>query len=150
MQNLEDLNEHFAIPGALTFVPGNRRGLESARTYHHAFLHGRNLSAWRTSHRVATRRPCACASSFLSERSAFAADKPIRGGVPIIFPWFGPRTATQENPRTDGPSHGFARISQWQVAFAALAGDDLHLTLTLAPDEPLRARSASIIFNRRL
>jgi glucose-6-phosphate 1-epimerase len=44
---------------------------------------------------------------FLSEKSFFAPDKPIRGGVPICFPWFG--------NRDDEPSHGFARIVEWQL-----------------------------------
>jgi glucose-6-phosphate 1-epimerase len=135
MQILEELNSQFAIPGALSFVPGNG-GMLTARVATPActaevYLHGAHLTAW---------QPAGHAPAlFLSERSIFAADKPIRGGVPIIFPWFGPRTATADNPRTDGPSHGFARTSQWQVAFAALAGDDLHLTLTLAPDETSRS-----------
>jgi glucose-6-phosphate 1-epimerase len=72
---------------------------------------------------------------FLSEQSSFAPGRAIRGGVPIIFPWFGSRTGA----RTDGPSHGFARIESWNLAFAALAGDDLHLTLTLAPTDQSRA-----------
>jgi len=135
MQILEELNEHFAIPGALSFALGNG-GLGAARVTTPActaeiYLHGAHLTAW---------QPAGHAPAiFLSERSLFAADKAIRGGVPIIFPWFGPRTATRENPRTDGPSHGFARTALWQVAFAALAGDDLHLTLTLAPDETSRS-----------
>jgi glucose-6-phosphate 1-epimerase len=29
--------------------------------------------------------------------------------------------------------HGFARTQVWNVAFAAISGDDLHLTLTLGP-----------------
>jgi len=135
MQTLEDLNEHFAIPGALTFAVGNG-GLIVARVNTPActaeiYLHGAHLTAW---------QPAGHAPAlFLSERSEFAAGKAIRGGVPVIFPWFGARTATPESPRTDGPSHGFARTSLWQVAFAALAGDDLHLTLTLAPNEASRA-----------
>lgn len=76
---------------------------------------------------------------FLSPRSDFAPGKPIRGGIPVIFPWFGPRTANALSARTDGPAHGFARTEDWTVAFAALAGDDLHLTLTLAPNEASRA-----------
>ncbi len=70
---------------------------------------------------------------FLSERSAFVPGTAIRGGIPVIFPWFGARTATPYSPRTDGPSHGFARTSLWELAFAALAGENLHLTLTLGP-----------------
>jgi glucose-6-phosphate 1-epimerase len=135
MQILEELNDHFAISGALSFAPGNG-GLIVARVSTPActaeiYLHGAHLAAW---------QPAGHAPAiFLSERSLFAADKAIRGGVPIIFPWFGARSATPESPRTDGPSHGFARTSLWQVAFAALAGDDLHLTLTLAPDETSRS-----------
>jgi glucose-6-phosphate 1-epimerase len=135
MQILEELNEHFAIPGALTFVAANG-GLVAARIAMPActaeiYLHGAHLTLWQPAGHAPV--------LFLSERSAFAIDTPIRGGVPIIFPWFGPRTATPEDPRTDGPSHGFARTAQWQVAFAALAGDDLHITLTLAPDETSRS-----------
>ncbi|MBK8977769.1 MAG: D-hexose-6-phosphate mutarotase [Planctomycetes bacterium] len=41
---------------------------------------------------------------FLSARSRFARGEPIRGGVPIVFPWFGP------HPRDPAlPAHGFAR-----------------------------------------
>ena len=49
---------------------------------------------------------------FLSRRSGFAAGQPIRGGVPICFPWFGGR---------DGePSHGFVRLVEWQLIQTAV------------------------------
>jgi D-hexose-6-phosphate mutarotase len=52
---------------------------------------------------------------FMSRKSYFASGKPIRGGVPICFPWFGNR---------DGePSHGFARITEWQLVKTAAAPD---------------------------
>jgi D-hexose-6-phosphate mutarotase len=52
---------------------------------------------------------------FVSARSYFAAGQPIRGGVPICFPWFGNR---------DGePSHGFARITEWHLVKTAVAPD---------------------------
>src|SRR3954454_21123345 len=38
---------------------------------------------------------------FLSQCSRFSENEPIRGGVPVIFPWFGPREGL--------PQHGFAR-----------------------------------------
>ncbi|MDB6150031.1 MAG: aldose 1-epimerase [Chthoniobacter sp.] len=47
---------------------------------------------------------------FMSERSHFAPGQPIRGGVPLCFPWFGPRF---EQP--DSPSHGFARTAMWEI-----------------------------------
>ncbi|HTS18118.1 MAG TPA: D-hexose-6-phosphate mutarotase [Verrucomicrobiae bacterium] len=55
---------------------------------------------------------------FMSEKSSFEAGKPIRGGVPIIFPWFGARS----DGRT-GPAHGFARLMQWELV-SAKQGDD--------------------------
>ena len=55
---------------------------------------------------------------FLSESSKFAAGKSIRGGVPVIFPWFGPN-------KTDAtlPQHGWARTAIWQVE--AVADDEV-------------------------
>jgi D-hexose-6-phosphate mutarotase len=47
---------------------------------------------------------------FMSEKSVFAPNKPIRGGVPICFPWFGPRQDGQS-----GPMHGFARLLDWDL-----------------------------------
>jgi glucose-6-phosphate 1-epimerase len=48
---------------------------------------------------------------WMSAHSAFAADKPLRGGVPICFPWFGPRADD-----TSSPPHGFARLREWQLS----------------------------------
>jgi glucose-6-phosphate 1-epimerase len=42
---------------------------------------------------------------FMSDKSLFAPDKAIRGGVPICFPWFGSREGL--------PAHGFARVTAW-------------------------------------
>src|SRR5499427_4845923 len=47
---------------------------------------------------------------FLSSKSLFTPGMAIRGGVPVIFPWFGPRAEGKP-----GPAHGFARISEWSL-----------------------------------
>jgi glucose-6-phosphate 1-epimerase len=47
---------------------------------------------------------------FMSAKSLFESGNPIRGGVPICFPWFGPR----EDGRP-GPVHGFARLPPWEL-----------------------------------
>jgi glucose-6-phosphate 1-epimerase len=44
---------------------------------------------------------------FMSQCSRFEADQPIRGGIPVIFPWFGPREGM--------PQHGFARLKTWDL-----------------------------------
>jgi glucose-6-phosphate 1-epimerase len=53
---------------------------------------------------------------FLSRASRFAADQPIRGGIPIVFPWFG-RHADKPN------AHGFARLRNWELKEVASAAD---------------------------
>jgi glucose-6-phosphate 1-epimerase len=76
---------------------------------------------------------------FLSKRSKFTQGKAIRGGIPIIFPWFGARTANALSDRTDGPAHGFARTSLWQLDSATMEGEEVVVTLTLGPDANSRA-----------
>lgn len=44
---------------------------------------------------------------FLSQASHFEAGKPIRGGIPVIFPWFGPKPGQ--------PTHGYARLKDWSL-----------------------------------
>lgn len=44
---------------------------------------------------------------FTSAHSRYAPGQPIRGGVPVIFPWFGDRTGA--------PSHGIARTTEWLI-----------------------------------
>jgi glucose-6-phosphate 1-epimerase len=52
---------------------------------------------------------------FLSQCSRFAEGQPIRGGIPVIFPWFGPREGLGQ--------HGFARLKAWEVKEFAPAPD---------------------------
>ena len=133
--DLQNLTDNFAIPGVLAFSQ-NENGLIRAIINTPAcaaelYLQGAHLTQWKP----AGDEPVL----FLSEKSLFTPGKAIRGGIPIIFPWFGSRTATSESPRTDGPSHGFARTADWTFTFAALSGDDLVLTLALGPSDVSRA-----------
>ena len=45
---------------------------------------------------------------FLSPKSHFAPGKAIRGGVPLVFPWFAERKGG-----LPGGMHGFARTLPW-------------------------------------
>lgn len=133
--DLDTLTNNFAIPGVLAFSISEhgllRAQITSPACTAEVYLQGAHLTQWQPT----GAKPVL----FLSDRSSFAPGKAIRGGVPIIFPWFGSRTPTAESPRTDGPSHGFARTADWTLAFAALAGNNLHLTFTLDPSETSRA-----------
>lgn len=47
---------------------------------------------------------------WLSDEAVFSSGIAVRGGVPVVFPWFG------AGRRGDlRPSHGFARISDWTL-----------------------------------
>jgi glucose-6-phosphate 1-epimerase len=130
MQTLRELNDNFAIADALSFEQVGE--LIIARVTSRSctatlFLQGAHLVHWQPNDSEPV--------LFLSDHSSFVPGKAIRGGVPIIFPWFGARTGE----RTDGPSHGFARTTVWEVAFAGMVGEDVYLTLTLAPDDHSRS-----------
>ena len=60
-----------------------------------------------------------------SPNSAFAPGRAIRGGIPIIFPWFG---SSRHAP--EAPQHGFARTTIWHLDGVKTAGSG-SLTLTL-------------------
>ena len=73
---------------------------------------------------------------FMSAESLFQTDSPIRGGVPLIFPWFGPR---QPDPTGNSPMHGFARLAQWTVEAARHDARSTTLVLGLKADAATRA-----------
>lgn len=125
-----ELNERFAMPGALEFGAAPSGLIFAQVTTPQArarvYLQGAHLTEW---------TPMGQSPMlFLSERTELSPGKAIRGGVPVIFPWFGPRTDGQP-----GPSHGFARTTEWELAFAAATGEAVHLTFTLQPSEATRA-----------
>ncbi len=84
------------------------------------YLQGAHLASWTPR----GQRP----GLFVSPKSYFAPGKAIRGGVPIIFPWFGPRA-----DGTPGPAHGFVRTSEWTMESARpREGGSVEITLMLS------------------
>jgi glucose-6-phosphate 1-epimerase len=89
------------------------------------YLQGAHLTAW---------APAGFGPAiFLSSKSEFAPGKPIRGGIPIVFPWFANDKKLDRIDGHPGPMHGFARIQDWTLARALKSGDETHLTFTLGP-----------------
>jgi D-hexose-6-phosphate mutarotase len=83
----------------------------------HVYLHGGHITQY---------QPVTGGSVlFLSRSSLFACGKAIRGGVPIIFPWFGARAGDP-----GATMHGFARTSEWELEELDCAEDEV-VTLTL-------------------
>ncbi len=137
IQTIESLTNEFGMPGVLEFTQrGELVCLEITTPVVAAAvtLHGAHLLHWQPTGEQAV--------LFLSGRSEFAKGKAIRGGVPVIWPWFGARSAAVL-PAPDGglksPSHGFARTAEWRLQFAAMMANAVHLTFTLAPTKESRA-----------
>lgn len=93
----------FEIPGRLTLLEGNgelpKVEVNTDASAAEIYLHGAHVTDFRLHDQPSL--------LFLSQCSRFAKRHAIRGGVPIILPWFGPR---------DGePMHGFARTADWEL-----------------------------------
>jgi glucose-6-phosphate 1-epimerase len=100
------------------------------------YLRGAHLTAW---------TPAGGAPViWMSEKSEYTAGIPLRGGVPICFPWFAghPTDAT-------APSHGFARLAEWQLVEATEVGADVVLVFTLTDSGATRASAWPHRFDAR-
>jgi len=115
---IDELQARFPVSG-LRFVsgPGGLIALDVsiAQATGRIYLHGAHVAAYQ--------RTGGAPVIFMSERSFFQPGKPIRGGVPIAFPWFGPR---QGDPAA--PIHGLARSLPWDLE-AAFRERDGSMTL---------------------
>ncbi|HEY4102459.1 MAG TPA: D-hexose-6-phosphate mutarotase [Polyangiaceae bacterium] len=72
---------------------------------------------------------------WMSGKASYQSGKPLRGGVPICFPWFGPHPTHQEYPQ-----HGFARTTDFAYVGARLDGEGrAELEFMLGENEKTRA-----------
>ena len=121
----EELASEFGIAGVLDFV-GTQHGLVKAAisldgVAGELYLQGAQVTAWQPR----DERPVL----FTSPWSAFESGKAIRGGIPIIFPWFGPNRRAPT-----APQHGFARTATWRLDGVETA-ERKSLTMTLSLTE---------------
>ena len=103
------------------------------------YLHGAHVTSF---------KPAGAAEVlFVSGQSAWTIGKPIRGGVPICFPWFGPKA---DNP--NAPMHGFARLREWAVESIERHDDGaIEIVLMLTADDATRALwNAEFVLRHRL
>lgn len=107
---IEEL-KRFEIPGRVRVLEGNgglaKLEVMTAASSAEIYLHGAHVTDFR--------RLGEESLLFMSQSSRFAPGQPIRGGVPIIFPWFGPREGSA--------AHGFARTVEWQLVGAVALPD---------------------------
>ena len=72
---------------------------------------------------------------WMSPESNFLEGSPIRGGIPVCFPWFGPHPTDPEKPQ-----HGFGRLMYWEVIeTASLPNGETLVRLQLCSSEKTKA-----------
>ncbi|PJG60586.1 D-hexose-6-phosphate mutarotase [Aeromonas cavernicola] len=76
------------------------------------------------------------ASIWLSNRAVLDGSKPIRGGIPLCWPWFGPAPAHLGHGL---PSHGFARTQRWALDGVSDHADGTLVHLSLHDSDTTRA-----------
>ena len=121
----QELNDRFGIEGAAVFEAGpgdlTQLSITAAGGSARLIVHGAHV----TDFAPEGGRPVL----WISRRSRFEPGKPIRGGVPICWPWCG-----------GDPHHGFARLREWTVEAVRRAADGrVTAELSLRDDEATRA-----------
>ncbi len=127
---LDPLRRAFGIPDRLDFIDGPgglpvasiRSPLGSADIA----LHGAHVLSYRPAGHLPV--------LWLSRQARYEPGKPIRGGVPVCWPWFG--SHPQDSAR---PFHGFARIRDWRVAGSGVtASGEIELRMVFEDDAQTR------------
>jgi glucose-6-phosphate 1-epimerase len=134
-----ELASRFRIAGAVEFTE-TKHGLVKATILEggmtgELFLQGGQVTSWQPS----GARPVI----FTSPNSNFAPGKAIRGGIPIIFPWFGPHPTIPA-----AAQHGYARTAEWQLVNVERGAGAVTLELSLSPEN--LELSCRITFGRGL
>lgn len=130
LATLETLNDDFAIAHYLEFKAG-RDGIPVAEINNdHAVatisLQGGHLMTFRPRDHDPV--------LWLSNFAPMDKNKPIRGGIPICWPWFGPHATDKKKP-----AHGFARTNLWKVIKTTRIDNGVtQIALELVPPPDLR------------
>jgi D-hexose-6-phosphate mutarotase len=127
MNRIEQLQQQFGIPGVLKIESGPNGFARAAVTGQLAdatvYLHGAHVALFQPR----GQKPVL----FMSGKSMYEAGKAIRGGVPVIFPWFGPHATDMT-----APAHGVARLAEWELqSTEQLADGTVVIVLELGPSE---------------
>lgn len=99
----DSMAKSMEIPGSVTFMDGNgelpKIEIHTRWSDAEIYLHGAHITQFQRKNEPPL--------LFVSRCSRFNNSAPIRGGIPIIFPWFGAREGQ--------PQHGFARTKEWEL-----------------------------------
>lgn len=107
--------------GGLRYLELRCNGAEA-----HVYLHGAHVLHYQPSGQAPV--------LWSSRKSFFEPGKPIRGGIPVCWPWFGAHPLD-----TTRPMHGLARISGWTPTASSATAESTSLTLQLSAPQGIPA-----------
>jgi glucose-6-phosphate 1-epimerase len=124
-----ELQQRFGKSGAVKFVAGQGgltcAEITAAAGAAHIYLHGAHMTHFQPKGQAPI--------LWMSASSPFTTGKGIRGGVPVIIPWFGAKADDKT-----APQHGFARSVAWNFEGVEERGSSVAVTLSLRPDPEQR------------
>jgi D-hexose-6-phosphate mutarotase len=112
---IDRLNREFSIQGHVNFQTGNNSLPKAVIANQYAcvelYLYGAHITSY---------KPHGAAEVlWMSNKAEYRQGKAIRGGVPVVWPWFGPHASDPTKPQ-----HGFVRTTLWQVAGTSVLPDN--------------------------
>ena len=84
---------------------------------------------------------------WLSDNAEYSLGKAIRGGIPICWPWFGPKL---DDSGTNIGSHGFARNNLWQLEHIDISEQAVELELTFSGENLHKHWSSPFVLKQTL
>ncbi len=137
--DLAVLNSRFGAAGRIVFRPGANDlplvVLAAPNGACEVSLYGAHVLSYRpTGHAPVL---------FMSREAVFEPGKPIRGGIPVCWPWFGAAPAELQQQAVENgagalPQHGFARTTEWRVSKTSYAAERTELQLELSDSAETR------------
>jgi len=126
-----DLDRQYGIAGVVRVTEGHG-GLPNVcvttpTAIGEIYLHGAQVTSWAPSGQSEV--------LFVSAASRWEPGRPIRGGIPICFPWFGNKAGDAQ-----APPHGFVRTRAWTLESTAQTDAGVTISLATESDDQTRAR----------
>lgn len=131
MTDIDELDDKFSIEGELGFAQLENDLVFATISNKYAdadiCLYGAHVTSFRPHNTMEM--------LWVSPQSSFREGSPIRGGIPVCFPWFG-----QHKTDPAKPQHGFGRLMYWDVAeTASQPNGETMIRLQLCSNENTKA-----------